>query len=206
MVFSDPILFSLFLFLCSTFPVFYFLSFPSVFLCTSSTFSFSFSLFLCITSTFFLAAFYLFPLTLPLFILCLSSIMFPLLFSLTFCAFVFFLLSFLSACSYFLYLLSLILFSAFSAYFSTFFFLFYFSYCVLFSTLFNYLVLILGFNYCNFSLFIFSVNLLSLLSPIILLFSLLSVNFLAFSHSSTCSVVSSDFLHNGHLVSVLSLL
>ena len=156
LVFSDPILFSLFLFLCSTFPVFYFLSFPSVFLCTSSTFSFSFSLFLCITSTFFLAAFYLFPLTLPLFILCLSSIMFPLLFSLTFCAFVFFLLSFLSACSYFLYLLSLILFSAFSAYFSTFFFLFYFSYFTFFSTLFNCLVLILDFNYCKFSLlFIF---------------------------------------------------
>ena len=39
-----------------------------------------------------------------------------------------------------------------------------------------------------------------------LLFSLLSVNFLAFSHSSACSVVSSDFWHNGHLVSVLSLL
>ena len=49
--------------------------------------------------------------------------------------------------------------SAFSAYFSTFFFLFCFSYFVLFSTLFNYLVLILDFNYCNFSLiFIISIN------------------------------------------------
>ena len=51
--------FSLFLFLCSTFPVFYFLSFSSVFLCISSNFSSSFCLFLCMSSTFFPAAFYL---------------------------------------------------------------------------------------------------------------------------------------------------
>ena len=56
LVFSDPILFSLFLFLCSTFPVFYFLSFSSVFLCISSTFPFCLS---CLPSTFFLTAFYL---------------------------------------------------------------------------------------------------------------------------------------------------
>ena len=51
LVFSDPILFSLFLFLCSTFPVFYFLSFSSVFLCISSTFSFCLS---CLSFTFLL--------------------------------------------------------------------------------------------------------------------------------------------------------
>ena len=106
LVFSHPILFSLFLFLCSTFLDFYFLSVSSVFLCISSTFSFSFSLFLCLSSTFFLAAFFLSPLTFFLyhliflsafisffafyylswisstFILFLSSIIFPLLVSL----------------------------------------------------------------------------------------------------------------------------
>ena len=60
LVFSDPILFSLFLFLCSVFPVFYFLSFSSVLLCIFSTFSL---LLLSLSSTFFLAAFYLSPLT-----------------------------------------------------------------------------------------------------------------------------------------------
>ena len=59
----------------------------------------------------------------------------------------------------FLHFLPFIFLSAFSAYFSTFFYLFCFSYFVLFSTLFNYLVLILDFNYCNFSLiFIISIN------------------------------------------------
>ena len=59
----------------------------------------------------------------------------------------------------FLHFLPFIFLSAFSAYFSIFFFLFCFSYFVLFSTLFNYLVLILDFNYCNFSLiFIISIN------------------------------------------------
>ena len=43
--------FSVFLFLCSTVLVFYFLSFSSVFLCISSTFSFCLS---CLSSTFFL--------------------------------------------------------------------------------------------------------------------------------------------------------
>ena len=96
--------------MCSTFSVFYFLSSYSVFLCVSSTFSFSFCLFLYLSSTFFLAAFYLSPLTSfvyhlvflsvcdsffvfyfpSTFILCLSFIIFPLLFSLFFCAFVFF--------------------------------------------------------------------------------------------------------------------
>ena len=59
LVFSDPILFSLFLVLCSTFPIFYFLSFSSVFPCISSTFSFFFCLFLCLSSISFLAVFYL---------------------------------------------------------------------------------------------------------------------------------------------------
>ena len=96
--------------MCSTFSVFYFLSFSSVFLCISSTFSFSFCLFLYLPSTFFLAVFYLSPLTFfayhlvflsvcvsffvfyfpSTFILCLSFIIFPLLFSLSFCAFLFF--------------------------------------------------------------------------------------------------------------------
>ena len=109
LVFLDPILFSLFLFLCSTFLVFYFLSFSSFFLCISCPVSFSFSLLLCLSFTFFLAAFYLSPLTFfvyhliflsasisffpcwlsSTFILCLSYIIFTFLFSLSFCAFVF---------------------------------------------------------------------------------------------------------------------
>ena len=58
--FPSILLFSVFLFLCSTFPVFYFLPFSSVFLCISSTFSSCLS---CQPFTFFLATFYLFPLT-----------------------------------------------------------------------------------------------------------------------------------------------
>ena len=61
LVFSDPILFCLFLLLYTTFPVFYFLSFSSACLCTSSYFSLFFGLFLCLSSTFFLAVFYLSP-------------------------------------------------------------------------------------------------------------------------------------------------
>ena len=107
LAFSDPILFSLFLFLCSTFRVFYFLSFSSVFLCISSTSTFSFSI--SVSSTFFHAAFYLSPLTFfvyhllflsvsisffvfyypswlsSTFFLCLYCVMFPLLFSLSLC-------------------------------------------------------------------------------------------------------------------------
>ena len=108
LVFSDPILFCLFLFLYTSFHVFYFLSFSSVCLCIYSTFSFSFCLFLCLSSTFFLAALYLSPLIFfvyhllslsasvsffvlyfpswcsSTFFLCLSSIISPLLFSLSF--------------------------------------------------------------------------------------------------------------------------
>ena len=62
LVFSDPIIFCLFLFLYTTFPVFYYLSFSSVCLCISSTFSFSFCLFLCLSSTSFLAVIHLYPL------------------------------------------------------------------------------------------------------------------------------------------------
>ena len=49
--FPSILLFSVFLFLCSTFPVFYFLPFSSVFLCISSTFSFCLS---CLSFTFLL--------------------------------------------------------------------------------------------------------------------------------------------------------
>ena len=100
--------------LCYSFPVFYFLSFSSVFLSISSTFSFTFCLFLYLPSAFFLAAFYLSPLSFfvyhlillstsisffvfyvpswlySIFILCLSSVVFPLFFSLSFCAFVYY--------------------------------------------------------------------------------------------------------------------
>ena len=140
LVFSDPILFSLFffcalIFLSSTFylsPLSFFaypllsLS-PSVsffvylllsfffsdFLCLSSNFYFSFYLFLCLPPSFLaLSVFYYTSLTL-LFIF------------LRIC--VFLLLSFLSSCSSFLYFPPFSFLYAFSAYFSIFFFLFYFS-------------------------------------------------------------------------------
>ena len=60
LVFSNPILFCFFLFLYSTFHVFYFLSFSSVFLCISSTFSFFFCLFfVCLLLYFMLTSMFL---------------------------------------------------------------------------------------------------------------------------------------------------
>ena len=195
LVFSDPILFNLFshvlLFLSSifylsplsffeyplflflhflslSFSIFYFLSsyllsISSDFLCLSFNFSFCFYFFI----------FYLLSWLFSTFILCLSSIIFPLLF-LSFCAFMFFLLSVFSFCSSYQYFLPFKFSSAFSAYFSTFFFLFCFSYFVLVSTLFNYLVLMLDFNYCKFSLCILQISVISSHSPLV--FSLLRVN------------------------------
>ena len=108
LVFSDPILFYLLLFLCTTFPAFYFLSFSSVCLCISSTFSF----FTCLLLSFLLSSIFLlwFSLFIIYFLLllvsffvfyfpswlsstfffCLSSIIFPLLFTLSFCMYVFY--------------------------------------------------------------------------------------------------------------------
>ena len=106
------------LFLCFTFPVFYFLSISSVLLYISSTFFFSFCLFVCCVLPFLVPSIFLlwlssssnFSFCFYLFLcvlLCLSSIIFPLLFSLSFCVFMpFFFLSFLSSCSSFLYFLS----------------------------------------------------------------------------------------------------
>ena len=187
-VFSDPVLFSFsfpvfylpclqlsFFLLCLSLHILYFLS-PSVsfFVCLLLSFllpsifllDFLYHLiFLSASISFFV---FYFPSWLSsTLILCLSSFMFPLIFSsflpLLFISFLFFfysyyyhfiLLFFFSVFSNFQFL------SAFSAYFSAFFFLFYFSYFVLFSILFNYLVLILDFNWCKFSLiFIFSINL-----------------------------------------------
>ena len=161
---------------------------PSIFLLwlsLSTNFSFCFYLFLCLLLSF--LDFFNFH-SLPVFYYN------PVLFSLSFCAFV---LLFLSFCSSFLYFLPSSFLPTFSAYFSTFFFLFYFSYFVLLSTLFNYLVLIL---------FLYFLWISVISSHSHLLFSLLRANFLAFPHSSTWFVVSSDFLHKGHFVSVLSLL
>ena len=188
-VFSDPVLFSFsfpvfyfpclqhsFFLLCLSLHILYFLS-PSVsffvclllsfllpsiflldFLCLSSNFSFCFYLFLCLLLSFLaffnshsLPIFFYVPLNLLLFST--SSLY---LFSLFFYSYYYYfiLLFFFSVFSNFQFL------SAFFAYFSAFFFLFYFSYFVLFPILFNYLVLILDFNWCKFSLiFIFSINL-----------------------------------------------
>ena len=165
---SLNILYFLFLlFLSLSFSVFYFLSsyllsFSSDFLCLSFNFSFCFYFFI----------FYLLSWLFSTFILCLSSIIFPLLF-LSFCALCFFYYQFFP-CSSYQYFLPFKFSSAFSAYFSTFFFLFCFSYFVLVSTLFNYLVLMLDFNYCKFSLCILQISVISSHSP--LLFSLLRVN------------------------------
>ena len=136
---------------------------PSIFLlwlCLSSNFSFSFYLFLCLH----------FPFWLPsTFILCLSSIIFPLLFSLPFCTFVrvcflgifyyyycyHFYLPVLLFCIFYLSIFC----RPFLLIFLLFFVLFYF-YFALFFTLFNYLVLILDFNHWKSSLhFIFCINL-----------------------------------------------
>ena len=154
------------------------LSFSSVFLCITWTFSFSFRFIL-------LSAFYFLSSCIPSFssdffypLLFLSSLAFFCLSSTNFLAFFCFLsfpvfyyipftllfiflhvcvLLLLSSCASFPYFLPL---SAFSAYFSICFFLIRFSYFVFSSTLFNHLVLILDFNYSNFSLlFIFSINL-----------------------------------------------
>ena len=142
LVFSDPILFSLFLFLCSVFPVFYFLSFSSILLCIFSTFSL---LLLSLSSTFFLAASYLSALTFLVYHLVFSFCFYLFLcLLLSFLDFFYFhslpvfyyipltiffiflrirvfflLLSFLSFCSSFLYLLPFNFLSAFSAYFFT---------------------------------------------------------------------------------------
>ena len=111
--------------------------------------------FVCLLLSF--LAFFYFPFWVSSsFFLCLSSIIFPLLVSLSFLpVYVLLLLSF---CPSFLYFLPFNFLSAFFDYFSIFSFLSCFSYFALLSTLFSYLVLILGFNYCNFSLF-FSINL-----------------------------------------------
>ena len=74
--------------------------------------------------------------------------------------------------------------------------LFYFISCCLLSFFSDFICLLSNFSFCFYP---FLCLLLSFLA-------LQSVNLLAFSHSSTCSVVSSDFLHNVHSVSVLSLL
>ena len=179
LVIPDPIRFSLSFFLCSTFSALCFLSFSlslhivyflflsflcvlyflsccllsfcSDFLCLLSSFSFCFYLFV----------FYFSSWLSSTFILCLSSIIFPLLFSLSFCTFVcvcfLVLLLFLPSCSSFLcflpfnFLSDLLIFLLFSS-------SFYILFCS-FSTLFNCLLLILDVNYCKFSLFIFSINL-----------------------------------------------
>ena len=63
-----------------------------------------------------------------------------------------------------------------------------------FSTLFDYLVLILDFNYYNFSLlFIFSIN-LSYLFPFSIAVFFTHCKLLTFSHSSTSYMVSHSFL------------
>ena len=145
LVFSDPTLFCLLLFLSSTFP----------------HLSFSFCLFLSLSPASFLDVLSLFilyflflVLSLSLFVFyfpsstfSLSSVISPLLFSLSFCVFYYycyppvliFCICYLSVCCLpflfiFLYFFSL------------------FSYFFLFSTLFNYLFLMIGFNYCNFPL------------------------------------------------------
>ena len=183
--FSDPILFCLFLFLYTTFPVFYFLSFFSICLSISSTLSFSFCLFVCLSSTFFLAVFYLSSLIFFVYhLLSVSASVsfvvfwFPSWLSSTFFLSCHLLYSPYSSLSLFEYMCFIIIILFFFSVFSTFqlfvclfclffytFFLFCFSYFVLFSTLFDYLVLVLDFNYYKFSLlFIFSIN-LCYLSP-----------------------------------------
>ena len=181
LVFPNLILFCPCLFRCNTFPVSYFLSFS----CLSLHILYFLCLFPCLSSIFFLAVFYLSPLIFfvyhllsisasvsffvfyfpswlsSTFFYCLSSIIFPLLFSLSFrvCVFYYYYYAILLFCILYL---SVFL-SAFSAYSTTFFFLFCFPYFALFSTLQLNLVLILDFNYCKFSLlFTFSINLLSL--------------------------------------------
>ena len=74
--------------------------------------------------------------------------------------------------------------------------LFYFISCCLLSFFSDFLCLLSNFSFCFYP---FLCLLLSFLA-------LQSVNLLDFSHSSTCPVVSSDFLHNVHSVSVLTLL
>ena len=108
-----------------------------------------FNLFLLLCSCF--PVFYF--LSFSLVFLCISSA-FSFCYSLFIClSSTFFLAGFyLSPLTFFFYHL-IFLSASMSFYFSTFFFLFYFSYFVLFSTFFNYLVLILEFNYCKFSFF-----------------------------------------------------
>ena len=150
-------------FLCA----FYFLSccllsFSCDFLYLSSNFSFCFYLFLCLLLSF-LAFFYFHSLP----VLCYITL--PLLFILLHnCVCVFFII----IITIIIIIIILFFFSVFSTFqcfaclfciFFYFFFLFYFSYFALFSILFNYLVLILDFNYCKFYLlFIFPINLLFL--------------------------------------------
>ena len=158
---SLHILYFLFLLLSLSLSIFYFLS--CYFLSSSLTFFVYHLIFISASISFFV--FYP-PSWLSFnFISCLSSIMLPLLFSLSFCAFVFF--------YYYKFYPPVLLFCIFHLsifcmpfrlIFLYFYIFFYFSlllfYFVLFSTLFNYLVLILDFNYCKFSLlFIFSMDL-----------------------------------------------
>ena len=157
------ILYFLFLLLSLSLSVFYFFScLASVFLLWLSLFILYF-LFLLLSPSF--SVFYFFFWLSPTFFLCLSSTIFLLLLSFIF-----------HVCYYYRYS-SVLLFCVF--YLSVFClaFLFCFSY-FFFSALFNYLVLILDFNYGNF--------------PLIFIFSI--------------SLCFSDFLHKGHFVSVLSLL
>ena len=171
-------------FLPLSFPIYYFpcllifIVLPSVFAyALFSLYPFIFYLFPCLSSTSFLAVFY--PSRLVFFVyhllslsasvsfsifyfpswlssimfLCLSSIIFPLLFSISFRVYVFY---YYYYDYYYYYTILLSVFCTFQ-FFVCCFFLFWFSYFVLFSTLFDYLVLILDFNYYKFSLlFIFS--------------------------------------------------
>ena len=111
--------FSVFLFLCSTFPVFNFLSFSSVFLCISSTFFLLLSLSLCLLLSFLLPSIFLLD------FLCLSSN-----FSFCFYLFLCLLLSFLAffnshSLPIFFYVpLNVLLFSTSSRYLFSLFFLF----------------------------------------------------------------------------------
>ena len=147
---SLHILYFSFILLSLSLSVFYFisscfLSFSSDFLCLSSTFSFGFCLFLCLLLSF-LVFFHFFPLPVSYYVPLLSNLSF-----LHICVFCYY-YPILLFCSLYLPIFHL----SFLLIFLQFFFLFCFSYFVLFSTLYDYRVLILDFNYCKFSLlFIF---------------------------------------------------
>ena len=96
-------------------------------------------------------------------------------------------------------------FSVFSTLFPSFSFFFVLLNLFILSNHFNYLVLILNLNFRNFFLLLFFFY-KSLLFNFSFLFSSISVNLIAFLHSTTCSGMSSDPSHNANLVSVLSLL